>query len=60
MCGLFGFSAYCDQPIKNLSILTNSLAILAGATEGVEAASIAEKLVNGEGLTSISLSMKCL
>ena len=44
---------------KSYSILTNSLAILAGATEGAEAASIAEKLVNGEGLTSISLSMKC-
>ena len=25
MCGLFGFSAYCDQPIKNLSMLTNLL-----------------------------------
>ena len=40
MCGLFGFSAYCDQPIKNLSILTNSLAEQS-AVRGIDASGIA-------------------
>ena len=40
MCGLFGFSAYCDQPIKNLSMLTNSLAEQS-AVRGIDATGIA-------------------
>ena len=40
MCGLFGFSAYCDQPIKNLSTLTNSLAEQS-AVRGIDATGIA-------------------
>ena len=40
MCGLFGFSTYCDQPIKNLSILTNSLAEQS-AVRGIDATGIA-------------------
>ena len=40
MCGLFGFSAYCDQPIKNLPTLTNSLAEQS-AVRGIDATGIA-------------------
>ena len=40
MCGLFGFSAYCDQPIKNLSRLTKSLAEQS-AVRGIDATGIA-------------------
>ena len=40
MCGLFGFSAYCDQPIKKLSMLTNSLAEQS-AVRGIDATGIA-------------------
>ena len=40
MCGLFGFSCYGDEPIKNLSVLTNSLAEHS-AVRGTDATGIA-------------------
>ena len=40
MCGLFGFSAYADQPIKGLSDLTNALAEQSAA-RGIDATGIA-------------------
>ena len=40
MCGLFGFSSYDEQPIKELSKLTNSLA-RQSAVRGMDAAGIA-------------------
>ena len=40
MCGLFGFSTYCDQPIKGLANLTNALAEQS-AVRGVDATGIA-------------------
>ena len=40
MCGLFGFSAYCDQPVKGLSDLTNALAEQS-ASRGIDATGIA-------------------
>ncbi|MBQ8432504.1 MAG: class II glutamine amidotransferase [Clostridia bacterium] len=40
MCGLFGFSAYADQPIKGLSDLTNALAEQS-AVRGIDATGIA-------------------
>ena len=40
MCGLFGFSTYCDQPIKGLTNLTNALAEQS-AVRGVDATGIA-------------------
>ncbi len=40
MCGLFGFSCYGDQPVKNLSVLTNALAEHS-AVRGTDATGIA-------------------
>ena len=40
MCGLFGFSNYSNKPIKDLSALTNSLAIQS-ASRGTDATGIA-------------------
>ena len=40
MCGLFGFSCYGDEPVKNLSVLTNSLAEHS-AVRGTDATGIA-------------------
>ena len=40
MCGLFGFSSYDDQPVKELSKLTNSLA-RRSAVRGTDATGIA-------------------
>ena len=40
MCGLFGFSSYNKEPIKNLSVLTNSLAVQA-SIRGTDATGIA-------------------
>jgi len=40
MCGLFGFSCYGNEPVKNLSVLTNSLAEHS-AVRGTDATGIA-------------------
>ena len=40
MCGLFGFSCYENEPVKNLSVLTNSLAEHS-AVRGTDATGIA-------------------
>ena len=40
MCGLFGFSSYSKEPIKNLSVLTNSLAVQS-SIRGTDATGIA-------------------
>ena len=40
MCGLFGFSSYNKEPIKNLSVLTNSLAVQS-SIRGTDATGIA-------------------
>jgi len=40
MCGLFGFSCYDNEPVKNLSVLTNSLAEHS-AVRGTDATGIA-------------------
>ena len=40
MCGLFGFSCYGDEPVKNLAVLTNSLAEHS-AVRGTDATGIA-------------------
>ena len=40
MCGLFGFSCYGEKPVKNLSVLTNSLAEHS-AVRGTDATGIA-------------------
>ena len=40
MCGLFGFSSYNKEPVKNLSVLTNSLAVQS-SIRGTDATGIA-------------------
>ena len=40
MCGLYGFSSYSDQPIKDIAKLTNSLAVQS-SVRGIDATGIA-------------------
>ena len=58
MCGLFGFSSYNKEAIKNLSVLTNSLAVQS-SVRGTDATGIAFNR-NGLQIQKEALSAKVL